>query len=187
MKKKNVIILIIFFILIIVFLYFKFLKKEKVTEIENLNSEESNYSSNIIEDVYYSSKDSNGNEYIIRASQGEIDFSQNEVLYLTDVKALIKLTSSNDIEITSSYGKYNSNNFDTIFSKNVIINYLDNRITGEYLDFSIQRNSMVISRDVIYTNLENILKADVMEINIDTKDTKIFMHKNNEKVNIKTK
>ena len=187
MKKQNVIILIIFFILIIVFLYFKFLKKEKVTEIEILNSEESNYSSNIIEDVYYSSKDSNGNEYIIRASQGEIDFSQNEVLYLTDVKALIKLTSSNDIEITSSYGKYNSNNFDTIFSKNVIINYLDNRITGEYLDFSIQRNSMVVSRDVIYTNLENILKADVMEINIDTKDTKIFMHKNNEKVNIKTK
>ena len=187
MKKKNVIILIIFFILIIVFLYFKFLKKEKVTEIETLNSEESNYSSNIIEDVYYSSKDSKGNEYIIRASQGEIDFSQNEVLYLTDVKALIKLTSSNDIEITSSYGKYNSNNFDTIFSKNVIINYLDNRITGEYLDFSIQRNSMVVSRDVIYTNLENILKADVMEINIDTKDTKIFMHKNNEKVNIKTK
>ena len=187
MKKKNLIILIIFFILIIVFLYFKFLKKEKVTEIEILNSEESNYSSNIIEDVYYSSKDSNGNEYIIRASQGEIDFSQNEVLYLTDVKALIKLTSSNDIEITSSYGKYNSNNFDTIFSKNVIINYLDNRITGEYLDFSIQRNSMVVSRDVIYTNLENILKADVMEINIDTKDTKIFMHKNNEKVNIKTK
>ena len=187
MKKKNVIILIIFFILIIVFLYFKFLKKEKVTEIETLNSEESNYSSNIIEDVYYSSKDSNGNEYIIRASQGEIDFSQNEVLYLTDVKALIKLTSSNDIEITSSYGKYNSNNFDTIFSKNVIINYLDNKITGEYLDFSTQRNSMIISRDVIYTNLENILKADVMEINIDTKDTKIFMHKNNEKVNIKTK
>ena len=46
---------------------------------------------------------------------------------------------------------------------------------------------MVVSRDVIYTNLENILKADVMEINIDTKDTKIFMHKNNEKVNIKTK
>ena len=187
MKKKNVIILIIFFILIIVFLYFKFLKKEKVTEIETLNSEESNYSSNIIEDVYYSSKDSNGNEYIIRASQGEIDFSQNEVLYLTDVKALIKLTSSNDIEITSSYGKYNSNNFDTIFSKNVIINYLDNKITGEYLDFSTQRNSMIISRDVIYTNLENILKADVMEINIDSKDTKIFMHKNNEKVNIKTR
>ena len=29
--------------------------------------------------------------------------------------------------------KYNSDNFDTIFTKNVIINYLDNKINGEYL------------------------------------------------------
>ena len=36
-------------------------------------------------------------------------------------------------------------------------------------------------------NFENILKADVIEIDIDTKDTKIFMYKNNKKVNIKTK
>ena len=46
---------------------------------------------------------------------------------------------------------------------------------------------MIISRNVIYTNLENILKADVIEINIRTKDTKIFMYQNNEKVNIKSK
>ena len=35
---------------------------------------------------------------------------------------------------------------------------------------------MIISRNVVYTNLENILKADVIEINIKTKDTKIFMY-----------
>ena len=35
--------------------------------------------------------------------------------------------------------------------------------------------------------LENILKADVIEINIKTKDTKIFMLENNKKVNIKSK
>ena len=35
---------------------------------------------------------------------------------------------------------------------------------------------MIISKNVIYTNLENILKADVIEINIKTKDTKIFMY-----------
>ena len=51
----------------------------------------------------------------------------------------------------------------------------------------MQRNSMIISKNVVYTNLENILKADVIEMNIDTKDTKIFMHKNNKKVNIKSK
>ena len=89
--------------------------------------------------------------------------------------------------ITSDFGKYNTNNFDTIFSKNVIINYLDNKITGEYLDFSLERNSMLISRKVVYTNLENILNADVIEINIKTKDTKIFMYENKKKVNIKSK
>ena len=187
MKKKNIIILIIFSILIIIFLYVKFIKKEKIIEIEPIDPDEVIYSSNIIKDVYYSSKDAKGNEYIIKALQGEIDFKQNEIIYLTNVKALIKLTNSNNIEITSNYGRYNSNNFDTIFSKNVVINYLDNKITGEYLDFSMKRNSMIISRDVIYTNLENILKADVIEININTKDTKIFMHKTNEKVNIKKK
>ena len=46
---------------------------------------------------------------------------------------------------------------------------------------------MIISKNVIYTNLENILKADVIEINIKTKDTKIFMYEKEKKVNIKNK
>ena len=187
MKKKNIIYIIIFSLTILIFLYFKYPKKEKVVEIKPQDSENVSYNSNIIEDVYYSSRDAKGNEYIIKALQGEIDYKQTEIIYLTNVTALIKLTNSNDMEITSKYGKYNSNNLDTIFSKNVVINYLENKITSEYLDSSMQRNSMIISKNVVYMNLENILKADVIEMNIDTKDTKIFMHKNNEKVNIKSK
>ena len=187
MKKRNVILIIIFFLLIFTFLFFKYFKEEKKVKIEQQNTDDITYSSNIIENVYYSSKDAKGNEYIIKATQGEIDYKQKDIIYLTNVIALIKLTNLNDIEITSKYGKYNSGNLDTIFSQDVIIKYLDNNITGEYLDFSMQRNSMIISRNVVYTNLENILKADVVEMNIDTKDTKIFMYKNKEKVNIKSK
>ena len=187
MKRKNVVFLIIFFLLIFIFFYFENSKEEKTVELNPKISEEAIYNSNIIENVYYSSSDARGNEYIIKASFGEIDYKHTDFIYLTNVMALIKLNNSNDVEITSKYGKYNLNNFDTIFSKNVVINYLDNKITGEYLDFSMQRNTMIISRDVIYNNLENILKADVIEININNKDTKIFMHKNNEKVNIKSK
>ena len=141
--------------------------------------------SNIIQDVEYISKDNKGNEYIINAKKGEIDFTNTNIIFLTDVKMVIKLINSNNVYITSDYGKYNSNNFDTVFSKNVIITYLENKITGEYLDFSINRNSMIISRNVIYTNLENILKADVIEMNLETKDIKIFMYENKKKVNIK--
>ena len=187
MKKKKIIFIIIFFLIIFIFLYFYILKELKLSKVGTNNSDDISYNSNIIENVYYSSEDDKGNEYIIKASQGEIDFKQPEIIYLSNVRAYIKLINSNNVEITSEYGKYNSNNFDTIFSKNVIINYLENKITGEYLDFSIQRNSMIISRNVFYTNLENILKADVIEINISNKDTKIFMYKNNKKVKIKSK
>ena len=52
-------------------------------------------------------------------------------------KAIVKLTNSNEVIIKSDYGKYNTLNFDTIFSRNVRVDYLENTITGEYLDFSI--------------------------------------------------
>ena len=78
-------------------------------------------------------------------------------------------------------------NQDTIFNRNVEILYLDNKITGEYLDFSLEKNSMYISKNVIYTTTENILKADVIQVDIKTKDTKIFMYEQNKKVNIKSK
>ena len=187
MKKKNIIFFLIIFLLIFsLIIFLKYSKEESVTKIEEEVLEEP-YKSNIMEDVSYSSKDAKGNEYIVNASQGEIDFDKPNIIYLTNVRAFIKLTNSNDVTITSDFGKYNTNNFDTIFSMNVEINYLDNKITGEYLDFSIGRNSMIISRKVVYTNLENILKADVIEINVTTKDTKIFMYKDNKKVNIKSK
>ena len=46
---------------------------------------------------------------------------------------------------------------------------------------------MIISRNVIYSNFENILEADVVEMDLSTKDTKVCMYKENEKVNIKNK
>ena len=187
MKKKNIIFFLIIFLLISsLIIFLKYSKKESISKIEEEVLEET-YKSNIMEDVSYSSKDAKGNEYIVNASKGEIDYDRPNIIYLTNVKAFIKLTNSNDVTINSDFGKYNTSNFDTIFSKNVEINYLDNRITGEYLDFSIGRNSMIISKKVVYTNLENILKADVIEINVTTKDTKIFMYKDNQKVNIKSK
>ena len=188
-KKFGKIFFIILIFTILIILYLKFFKKKENEIVQNNQKEPESevYSSNIIKDVKYTVKDADGNEYIITAAEGEIDYSDSNILYLTKVRALIRLVDSDTITVTSEYGKYNSENFDTIFSKNVIINYLVNKITGEYLDFSLERNSMLISRKVVYTNLDNILKADVVEIDIKTKDTKIFMYENEKKVNIKSK
>ena len=188
LAKKNLkIFLIILSVIILFIIYSKFFKKKEAVKLNLQKQEVEVYSSNIIKDVKYTTKDADGNKYTITAKEGEIDYSNTDIIYLTDVRALIKLVNSENITVTSKYGKYNSGNFNTIFSKNVIINYLDSKITGEYLDFSLARNSMLISRKVVYTNFDNILKADVVEINIKTKDTKIFMYENQKKVNIKSK
>ena len=167
------------------FFYLKFYKKEiEVINENKTQNQDMNYNSNIILNVEYTSKDGDGNEYLIRAEEGTIDYSNPSIIFLKKVNALIKLNNSEDITILSDYGKYNSENFDTIFSKNVIINYLVNKITGDYLDFSLERNSMLISKNVIFKSPGNILKADVFEMDITTKDTKIFMYEEKKKVEI---
>ena len=190
MKKNKIVkIFFIFFITFAIYLiYLKFFKIEnKIANNEQIIIKEEIYSSNIIENVNYSSKDADQNEYLITALQGEIDYTNPNIIYLTNVKAEIKLNNSDNIIIVSDFGKYNSDNFDTIFSKNVLISYLDNKINSEYLDFSMNRNTMVISKNVIFNNLKNILEADVIEMNIKTKDTKVFMYEKNKQVNIKSK
>jgi len=186
-KRGKIAFIILIFITSLVLLYSNFFKKIETVQIEPIREESEIYSSNIIKNVKYTTKDAEGNTYTITASEGEIDYTNSNIIYLTNVSALIELVNLERISISSKYGKYNSKNFDTIFSKNVIINYLDNNIIGEYLDFSIDRNSMLISRKVVYTSLDNILKADAIEINIKTKDIKIFMYEKQKKVNLKSK
>ena len=187
---------VIFSFSILIFIYFKLYENKippRKSERVELNekkkieiNDEKIESSNIIEDVSYSAKDTKGNNYFLKASQGTIDQNESNYIFLKSVKAVINLKNSKLIEISSDFGKYNINNYDTIFSKNVIIKYLDNEITGDYLDFSWDKNLMIISRDVIIKNNDNSLQADVIEVNIQTRGIKIFMYEENKKVNIKS-
>ena len=170
------------------FIYSNYFHKEKANLNKNLEVEEEKSSnSNIIKDIKYSSKDLKGNEYIILADEGEIDLDNSDIIFLKEVKAFINLIENNEtITVVSDFGKYNSINYDTIFSQNVKIKYQDNTIIGDYLDFSMMKNLLIISKNVVYTNPNNILKADVVELDTITKDTKIFMYNSTDKVNIES-
>ena len=196
MRRKTIIGIIIttFFSFILFFLYFKSNQEEKIVEkkiepIENENQEdleEKIESFNTIEDVSYSAKDIKGNEYFLKASKGTIDQNESNFIFLKYVNATIKLKDYRLIEISSDFGKYNIKNYDTIFSKNVIITYLNNKITGDYLDFSLDKNLMIISKNVVMRSEKSSLKADVIEMDIKKRDFKIFMYEDSKKVNIKT-
>ena len=185
-KKVITLILTILFISVFVFFPSKFSEETKVIKAENNEKDNLSYSSSFIENVMYESQDTKGNKYIIRASLGEIDYQNPNEIFLTDVLGIINLVDKSNIMIKSDFGKYNIGNNDTIFSKNVKIENSNDKIYGDYLDFSIVRNLMLLSKNVTYSNLSSMIKADAVEIDLETKKTKIFMYEDKKKVKIKS-
>ena len=194
LKNKTVkVFLFIFFIIILVLTLIKFIKPPKKDsssqnnqfELDIVKDNEQKFYSNSFNDINYVSEDKKGNKYILNAKMGEIENANSEIIFLKDIKASIELKNSKIIIIVSDFGKYNINNNDTIFSKNVIVSYLDNQINSDYLDFSLTKNKMIFSKNVNYKNNKINLKADVIDADIKTNNLKIFMHENKKKVMIK--
>ena len=188
MNKKTVLQVLMIFLIITISLSFyleyfnktdKNLKKNKVIEKININQ---NDSSTYIDNINYISSDSKGNKYQITAKKAEIDVNDSDVMFLENIIAYIFVKDSDVVKITSDFGKYNSKNYDTIFSKNVIVVYPGHKITGEYLDFSFLSNLGTISTNVIYKGDKTNLFADRIEIDLISKDTKVFMNNSTKKV-----
>ena len=188
MNKKTglQVVMVLIIILISLWFYLKYFTKNfedvKETQVIEKIDENQNSTSTYIDDINYVSTDAKGNKYQITAKQAEIKVENSDVMFLRDVVAFIYIKDSDTVKITSNFGKYNSKNYDTIFSENVIILYPGHKITGEYLDLSFLKNLGTISKDVIYKGEKTSLFADKVEINLTTKDTKIFMDDKNEQV-----
>jgi len=142
---------------------------------------------NLIENINYLSKDNQGNEYKINAEKGEINLENQDLIYMTKVFATINMKNSKPIIIKSDNAIYNKKNYDTNFKGNILIIHQAHEITGENLDLLFQNNIATIYDDVIYTNINNILTADRLEIDLITKNSKIFMDDKNEKIQLKIK
>jgi len=186
-KKSGLQVMMVLVIVIIsLWFYLKYFTKDfddvnETLVIEKID-ENKNSTSTYINDINYVSTDVKGNKYQITAKQAEIKVENSDVMFLRDVVAFIFIKDSETVKITSTFGKYNSRNYDTIFSENVIVVYPGHKITGEYLDFSFLSNLGIFNKNVIYNGEKTNLFADKIEINLTTKDTKIFMNDTGRKV-----
>ena len=188
MNKKTGLqaIMVLVIIFISLWFYLKYFTENfedvKETQVREKIDENQNSNSTYIDDINYVSTDVKGNKYQITAKQAEIKVENSDVMFLRDVVAFIFIKDSDTVKITSNFGKYNTKNSDTIFSENVIVVYPGHKITGEYLDFSFLTNLAVFNTNVIYTGDKTNGFADKIEINLITKDTKIFMNDTGKKV-----
>ena len=188
MNKKTglQVVMVLVIILISLWFYLKYFTEnfkdvKKTLAIEKVD-ENQNSTSTYINDINYVSTDVRGNKYQITAKLAEIKIENPDLMFLSDVVAFVFIKDKDTVKITSNFGKYNTNNYDTIFSENVIVIYPGHKVTGEYLDFSFLTNLGVFTTNVIYTGEKTNLFADKMEMNLTTKDTKIFMNDAGKKV-----
>ena len=158
---------------------------------DDINNNKSDFDidnqNNLIKNLSYFSKDNLGNEYIIESKYSELNLDNVDIISMESVSAKIIMVNSKPIYVTSNFAKYNNENYETTFTDNVLIVYLDNKIRCEKFYISIENNLANVTDNVIYENPKGKLIADTIEIDLITKNSKIFMIDKNKKVMVLNK
>ena len=165
-----------------------------VTKSENLikknnnkNSDRAqaqNNTSNILNNITYENFDIKGNRYQISASTGEIKDLNSDIIYMSDVVALIFLKDLGTVKIVSKNAIFNSLSFNSNFYDNVQLNFLEHQLNGEKLDLKFNENLLILKEKVLYQSLDTKLFADAISIDLITKNSKIFMNDDEKKIKI---
>ncbi len=121
-------------------------------------------------------------------------------MFLTNVRGKIIFNDKEDIILTSKYADFNTRTFETTFIENVKVLRKDEIITGNnlYLVFELDENELKkdpkkkqnlirMSQNVEFKKPGHNLIADIIEIDLITKNSKIYMHNEKQKVIIKSK
>ncbi len=197
MHKKSLI-QIFLLITLVFFTYFVFklyyntndqLIKKDISKVENLDDEKQS----LIKDIKYTSNNNNGDFYEILADYGEASNEDPELMFLSNVKANIIFKDKNkeNVKLTSDYANFNTRTFETTFMNKVKITRKDEIITGNELYLVLDKdpanetkeeNLLRMSKNVFYKKPGYTLKADILEIDLISKNSKIYMNEDNKKV-----
>ena len=191
MNYKIVIqLLLLTLVFFLIFYFYKdYLNEQNQSTFNELsnNIDITGIQNNVVKDIAYKRiYNSTGDEFLIKAFYGEFIDDNNEIIILTGVNALINRNDGSSVYIKSDKAKYDTINNNTNFINNVELTYLDNKINSNFLDIIFSQNLIQAYGNLVYQNIDYKLFADKMDLDIDTKNTKIFMF-DNSKVKIKKK
>ena len=195
MNKKIIIQLVLLIILLIIILsvFIIYFKNEQDPSEKIIKDNEENKlkiddeTATLINNLNYSFSDPAGNYYELSSEIGKIDINDSNKMFMTNVKAFIYLKNSSPIKIVSKYANYNKESHETSFFENVVLTYLTHKANSENLDISFNKNTASMYNNLVYNKPGTQLTADRLEIDLVTKNTKIFMDNKSEKIKIVNK
>ena len=189
MNKK---IFIQFFLILIIFftsfIFYKVFFTNPILVSKNdisKNKNDEKKKTNTINDITYKSAHSGDNSYVIKAEFAEIDKDNEDFMLLTNVKGKFFFKDSGMIEISSEKAYYDSLRYNTNFYQNVLIIFKDHQISSDNFDLLFNKKIGTVYSNIIYKNLNTILRADKVDIDLITKDSKIYMLDESKKIKIK--
>ncbi len=178
------IVLVIVIILLANYLIF-FKKNDNLVKINK--TEINNNVDNKILDLKYNAIDENGNSYIIESESGKVAEKKKDVLLLEKVTGIIKINNSEDVIILSDFANYNKVTLDTYFYGNVRLSYDGHLIDSDEMFMDYVDKKISIKNNVRYVSYNNKLYADILEIDLVTKFSKIYMLDKQKKVKVELK
>ena len=191
MKKVIKLFLFLLLIIISIIFYKVYLSENKQSKVEPEITKEQEITdpvNNLIKNLKYEVKLDNQNQYIISSDLSEINYETGiEMVRMQKVTAILIDNKNIPLVITSEQAIYNNSNYNTKFSQNVLVEYLDNTITSDKMDFDFNNNLITIYENVEYDGIQGKVVADSIKINLITKKVEIYMYNNNDSVEITTK
>ena len=178
--------------------YYKADFKKDQTDLKNREIEEKSLNvknNDLIENLKYTSNNSRGDIYELFADFGEANKENPDIMFLTNVNGRIKSKNKPDVLLTSKFANFNTKTFETTFIDDVKISRHDEIITGDELYLVLDRdkndfkenldkeeNLLRISNNVSFKKPGYSLEADIVEIDLITKNSKIYMKNGIKKV-----
>ena len=190
---KKVIKLILFLLLIIISIIFYkiYLSENTKSKVEVNISEEgqaTNPENNLIKNLKYEVKLNKNNQYAITSDLSEITYEDGEeVVKMQKVTAILLNQKNIPLIITSEVATYNNFNYNTKFSQNVRVEYLNNIILSDKLEFDYNNSLITIYENVEYDGIQGNIIADNIKIDLLTKKIEIYMSNTNDNVEVTAK
>ena len=174
MSTKSLIqsVIILAIITIVYFIYTFFLNKDQ--EVINLSKIDTNMDNKIL-DLKYNAIDEEGNSYIIESKSGKVSEKDKSILILKEVIGVIRVKNTENVVIVSDFAEYNKTTFNTYFYDNVKLTYDGHLINSDTLFMNYVDKNINIKNKVVYQGDNNKLLADMVEIDLVTKLSKIYM------------
>ena len=192
MKKFIQLFLFLLIILLSFLFYFNFLKTDKISDTKKIeiteNSSDLDSDNNLIKNLEYNVTFDNNTQYRITAELSELKYlNEIEIVEMQFVTAIFSDKNGIPLIITSQNAAYNNANYNTEFSNNVKVIYLNNVLLSEKLNINFNENIIKIYENVVYEGIQGTIKADNVILNLIDKDMEIFMKNDKGKIEITSK